>query len=309
MLFLICCFPCISYALIDYPIVTSANVSTSWQNRPSGTTSELTNWVLADGSPVRPILFVRDQGWSQQGTYKPAFAFGFFSNRTSSNRLFYLVTLLLPRSDDDFILTPPVIVWVANRDRPVGENATLSLTAAGDLRLRDADGSLAWSTNTAGRSVSSLNFSDGGNLMLLDNRNSVRWQSFDYPSDTWLPTQNIAFGNRLVARNSSSDVLAGQYYLSATRNGIHAFIRSNPPRRYGARRFRSGFIRDTTLGNSGSIQALSNSARFNVGNYSADGFRYIVLEPNGQLNVYQLDRVYSVLFNVILAGNLLAGSN
>lgn len=301
-------FPCTSYAQIDDPIISSVNLSGSWINRPPSSSLQ-----FIDGSFVRPILFVREEGWAQQGKNKPAFYFGFFSNSTLGNsRIFYLATLLMPRSDDDSILTPPVIVWVANRDRLVGENATVNLTAAGDLQLNDVDASLVWSANTSGLSISRLNISDGGNLMLLDDKDNVRWQSFDYPTDTWLPGQNISFGSKgLVARNSSTNLAAGQYHLSVTNDSIAAFIGFDPPKR-----FRSFFYTSfgptnsrvflhTALGTSGSIEALSNYARFNIGNYTVDGFRYIVLEPSGHLNVYQLNKVNSVKFDVALSGDVL----
>jgi hypothetical protein len=40
-------------------------------------------------------------------------------------------------------------VWEANRRNPVGENATLTFGEDGNLVLADADGRIAWQTNTA----------------------------------------------------------------------------------------------------------------------------------------------------------------
>ncbi|KAH8518705.1 hypothetical protein H0E87_000518 [Populus deltoides] len=45
-------------------------------------------------------------------------------------------------------------VWEANRGNPVGENATLTFGEDGNLVLADADGRIAWQTNTAKRSGS-----------------------------------------------------------------------------------------------------------------------------------------------------------
>ncbi|MCL7041011.1 hypothetical protein MKW94_020901 [Papaver nudicaule] len=42
-------------------------------------------------------------------------------------------------------------VWDANRRNPVGENATLTYGADGNLVLADADGRIAWQTGTANR--------------------------------------------------------------------------------------------------------------------------------------------------------------
>lgn len=42
----------------------------------------------------------------------------------------------------------PQIVWSANRDHPVRENATLEFTSDGNLVLCDADDRHVWSSNT-----------------------------------------------------------------------------------------------------------------------------------------------------------------
>lgn len=65
----------------------------------------------------------------------------------------------------------PQVVWSANRDHPVGENATVQLTEVGDLVLYDADGTLVWSTNTADKYVAGMNLTSSGNLVLFDHTN------------------------------------------------------------------------------------------------------------------------------------------
>ncbi|KAJ8626665.1 hypothetical protein MRB53_019972 [Persea americana] len=52
------------------------------------------------------------------------------------------------------------VVWSANPNNPVGENATLHLTDQGDLVLHNVDGSLAWSTNTSDSKSSVLRGTD-----------------------------------------------------------------------------------------------------------------------------------------------------
>jgi len=81
-------------------------------------------------------------------------------------------------------LTSPHVVWSANHDRPVKENATVQLTELGGLVLYDAGGTLVWSTNTTGKSVVGMNLTGSGNLVLLDHRNMEVWRSFDHPTDT-----------------------------------------------------------------------------------------------------------------------------
>jgi hypothetical protein len=60
--------------------------------------------------------------------------------------------------------------WVseANRSNPVRENATLTFGKDGNLVLADADGRLAWQTNTASKGVVGLKLLSNGNMVLQD---------------------------------------------------------------------------------------------------------------------------------------------
>ncbi|GAY51771.1 hypothetical protein CUMW_136780 [Citrus unshiu] len=89
------------------------------------------------------------------------------------------------------------VVWSANRNNPVRINATLELTSDGNLVLQDADGAIAWSTNTSGKSVVGLNLTDMGNLVLFDKNNAAVWQSFDHPTDSLVPGQKLLEGKKL----------------------------------------------------------------------------------------------------------------
>ncbi|CAI9089117.1 OLC1v1023626C1 [Oldenlandia corymbosa var. corymbosa] len=127
----------------------------------------------------------------------------------------------------------PQVVWSANRNNPVKINASLQLTSGGDLVLRDADGTLAWSTNTAGKSVAGLNLTESGNLVLFDHNNSVVWQSFDYPTDALVPGQTLVPGQKLrasVSPTNSSD--GGLFSVFVNSSGLFAVIESNPPQSY-----------------------------------------------------------------------------
>ncbi|XP_049386458.1 EP1-like glycoprotein 4 [Solanum stenotomum] len=111
------------------------------------------------------------------------------------------------------------LVWSANRDHPVQVNATLQLGRDGNLVLADSDVTLVWSTNTTSKSVSGLNLTETGNLMLFDTTNHTVWQSFDHPTDCLLPGQNLVSGQKLTASvsayNSSQDSDPPQYYYTS----------------------------------------------------------------------------------------------
>ncbi|KAH8492498.1 hypothetical protein H0E87_021891 [Populus deltoides] len=83
-------------------------------------------------------------------------------------------------------------------DHPVQSNATLQLTSGEGLVLKDVDGCIAWSTNTTGKSVASMNLTDKANLVLFDDNNATVWQSFDHPTDCLLPGQNLMAGQKLT---------------------------------------------------------------------------------------------------------------
>ena len=106
-------------------------------------------------------------------------------------------------------------VWEANRGNPVHENATLTFGSNGNLVLADADGRVAWQTNTANKGVVGFKLLPNGNMVLLNSKGKFIWQSFDYPTDTLLVGQSLmAKGvTKLVSRASARDNNDGPYSL------------------------------------------------------------------------------------------------
>ncbi|GMN54379.1 hypothetical protein TIFTF001_023513, partial [Ficus carica] len=107
-------------------------------------------------------------------------------------------------------------VWEANRGNPVGENATFTLGANGNLVLADADGRVAWQSNTANKGVVGFKLLPNGNMVLHDSKGKFVWQSFNYPTDTLLVGQSLyRFGgvNKLVSRLSERENKNGLYSL------------------------------------------------------------------------------------------------
>ncbi|KAK7858626.1 ep1-like glycoprotein 2 [Quercus suber] len=85
----------------------------------------------------------------------------------------------------------PQLVWSANQKNPISINATLRLSSKRGLVLKDANRTTVWYTNIGAKSVASLNLSDMGNLMLLNQKNKTIRQSFDHPTDSLLPGQKL----------------------------------------------------------------------------------------------------------------------
>ena len=261
----------------------SVNVPTSWQNFYN---SDRGSWKFNDNTHVRPILALDLNG-------QPSFGFGFLRNGTTN--AFYLVTLKIamrPNSSFSDYGPPPVVLWSVNPNRPVEENATLELTVNGKLVLTDVDGTPVWSANTSGTFVTGMNLSLGGNLKLVNGSGSVVWQSYRFPTNTWLPEQRLRIGRNLHASVSMSNLSSGMFYLSITRGGINAYIKSVPPQLYKTLlRFHANNATPLRFG-IGSLTLSSNYVTYNQ--IEKGDFQFMRMEPDGHLNVYQLIDGYKV---------------
>ncbi|KAK9056917.1 hypothetical protein SSX86_024282 [Deinandra increscens subsp. villosa] len=105
-------------------------------------------------------------------------------------------------------------VWEANRGKPIRENATFSLLSNGNLVLADANGRIAWQTNTANKGVVGFAILSDGNIVLRDSKGKFVWQSFDSPTDTLLVGQTLSVRGgpfKLVSRESVTNNINGVY--------------------------------------------------------------------------------------------------
>ncbi|KAF7851211.1 hypothetical protein BT93_L4312 [Corymbia citriodora subsp. variegata] len=191
-------------------------------------------------------------------------------------------------------LEGPVVVWSANRNKPVSANATLELTAEGDLVLTDVDGSVAWSTNTTGMSVAGMNLTDTGNLVLFDKNNATVWQSFDHPTDPLVNGQKLKVGQKLTPSTSRSNwTEQGLFSLSLTTIGLFAQTETDPPQVY----FPFWVNFPNTSDDSNYIQLIEgvlvlfmNSKRNESLSFSlGSSVQYVKFESDGHLRPCQLD--------------------
>lgn len=89
------------------------------------------------------------------------------------------------------------VVWVANREKPVSDpsSSSLSILDDGNIILSHSN-STVWSTNSTntGSSPMVAVLLDTGNLVIRQesNASSVLWQSFDDITDTWLPGNKLS---------------------------------------------------------------------------------------------------------------------
>ncbi|CAL5086975.1 unnamed protein product [Urochloa decumbens] len=168
------------------------------------------------------------------------FALGFFSPSNSTPKKLYLGIWYnnIPR------LT---VVWVANREAPAISSSTpsLVLTDNSNLVMSDVNGRILWTTNTTTAASSSspsptsnttgsvMVLMNTGNLILRSPSGMVLWQSFDHPTDMFLPgmkmwkSHKTHEGNRLVSWNGPDDPSLGAFSASwETDPFLQAFIRN-----------------------------------------------------------------------------------
>ncbi|KAF7112814.1 hypothetical protein RHSIM_RhsimUnG0189600 [Rhododendron simsii] len=125
------------------------------------------------------------------------------------------------------------MVWSANRDHPLKENATIAMTKDGDQVLRDSrdsGGTKVWSTDTSGKSVmgmsifflwyignsTGMNITEVGNLVLFDNTGGIVWQSFDNPTNSLVGGPRLHEGQRLITNSRKTNWSHGLYYATLT---------------------------------------------------------------------------------------------
>ncbi|CAK8577845.1 unnamed protein product [Lathyrus sativus] len=123
------------------------------------------------------------------------FALGFFNPGKSTSRYVGIWYYNLPNK---------TVVWVANRDTPINDTSgILSIDPSGNLVLHHNLSTVPiWSTNvllpqslTNNTSIVIAQLSDLANLVLMLD-NSTIWESFDHPTDTWLPYQRLGFDRK-----------------------------------------------------------------------------------------------------------------
>ncbi|PIM97716.1 Serine/threonine protein kinase [Handroanthus impetiginosus] len=109
-------------------------------------------------------------------------------------------------------LTPRTIVWVANRDKPVsGSCGVFGIAQDGNLKIW-CNKEVIFSITVPGAPTfnRTLQLLDSGNLVLSDG-NTTAWQSFDAPTDTFLPGMKMNDDMELTSWISPSDPRTGDY--------------------------------------------------------------------------------------------------
>ncbi|XP_020537544.1 G-type lectin S-receptor-like serine/threonine-protein kinase At4g27290 isoform X2 [Jatropha curcas] len=175
-------------------------------------------WMLVS------LLLTRIYGDQTISSEGGTFILGFFKPGNSSNNY---IGIWYNR------ISVKTIVWVANREKPVVDRSSAELRISnGNLVLFDESNIMLWSTNLLPRNSSSVEavLLDEGNLVLRDGSNSdPLWQSFDNPTDTFLPGARIGINKitgtsaRLTSWKNKNDPAPGLFSVELDPNGTSQF--------------------------------------------------------------------------------------
>ncbi|KAJ3696050.1 hypothetical protein LUZ60_001427 [Juncus effusus] len=150
------------------------------------------------------------------------FELGFFSPNGSANRYVGIWYHQIPLKR---------VVWIANRNNPLmASSGTIFFNNNGDFIIVDSRGSPFTVVSGYGSKTTEAILLDSGNLILrnINNASSIVWQSFDYPTDTWLPGMRLGMKDRqnqlITTWRSSSDPSTGDFSFGMDPNGTEQFV-------------------------------------------------------------------------------------
>ncbi|XXG69583.1 hypothetical protein AAC387_Pa06g2408 [Persea americana] len=132
-------------------------------------------------------------------------------------------------------ITDQTVVWTANGENPVKNSSGVLLIKGGNLVLVDGGHSnysnTLWSTNVSTTAnYSSATLTDSGNLVLTDDHQRVLWESFDYPTNTWLPQMKLGLDRRtglsrfLTSWKSTTDPAPGEFSFAVDPTGVPQYF-------------------------------------------------------------------------------------
>jgi hypothetical protein len=233
------------------------------------------------------------------------FELGFFKPGTSSN--IYLGIWYKKFDEKD-------IVWVANRENPLSHpsSSTLLLSQDGNLLLFQGSSKLPfWSTNLTHPLSNSTEavLRDDGNFVLRDisNASCIFWESFDHPTDTWLPGAKLGIDKvtgkpqQLISWKNSQDPAPGLFSLGLDPNGSNQyFLKWNRSQIY----WSSGLWNGTSF-SFANVPEISRNSHFNFNFVSNENGRYFtcsIVDPSSFRSKFVMKYTGEITQNVWLSG-------
>ncbi|ESW03779.1 hypothetical protein PHAVU_011G041400 [Phaseolus vulgaris] len=111
-------------------------------------------------------------------------------------------------------LDPQTVVWVANRDDPVADSSGVFRIAEDGNVVVEYASKRHWSSELEPSSSTNrtLKLLDSGNLVLIDDsQTTYLWQSFQHPTDTFLPGMKMDATLSLTCWRNSADPTPGSF--------------------------------------------------------------------------------------------------
>lgn len=140
-----------------------------------------------------------------------------------------------------FTVSPDTVVWVANRDRPLNSSSgVVMVSGRGALVLLDGTSNqTVWSSNSSAAVGAVAQLHDTGNLALTDKAGVVLWQSYEHPTNTFLPEMRVGKDLRTGAEwtlsswLSADDPSVGDFrYVMDTRGSPELYVWSRGRKTY-----------------------------------------------------------------------------
>lgn len=254
-----------------------------WLARCLGRDSISVNESLSDGQTIVSM--------------KNVFVLGFFSPGAPSHRYVGIWHNSLGNS---------TVVWVGNRNEPLSDaSGVLMFDSNGNLVIAHGGRSLIVAYGKGAKDMKAT-ILDSGNLVLssMANRSRYMWQSFDSPTDTWLPEMKIGLrtaNQSLISWWSNDDPAVGDYTLAMDPSGLKLIIWWKETIYWSSARWNSSEL--SLIPQLSSFTPISIFFRCsNFTNdisctYSAnpsDRMTKILLNPAGSLNIMQFDSLAQV---------------
>jgi hypothetical protein len=184
-------------------------------------------------------------------------------------------------------------VWVANRENHLSDPSSLRLNLSedGNLLLFGSSSNIPfWLTNLTfpGSNLTEAVLRDDGNFVLRDmsNPSTIFWESFDHPTDTWLPGAKLGIDKvtgkpqQLISWKNKEDPTPGVFSLGLDPNGSNQyFLEWNRSQIY----WSSGVWNGKTHSFAFVPELTSNVVIFNysfVSNENESYFTYYLYDPS-----------------------------
>ncbi|KAJ6340938.1 hypothetical protein OIU78_009167 [Salix suchowensis] len=140
------------------------------------------------------------------------FAFGF---RQLGQKDLYLLAIWY------YKIPNKTIIWYANGDSPAPKESTVKLTAELGVVLNNPQGGEIWKSGPVNGEAASGFMNDTGNFLVANENGEKLWQSFDFPTDTLLPTQIMEKNDTggLSSRLSETNFSRGRFQFRLIGDG------------------------------------------------------------------------------------------